>query len=97
MSVCLRLYSMVLCYLGRLSLHLQLMTTAHCTLCDKALDMLFDSGLLSGVMLSTIDVAEDDALMAEYGEHIPVLRCGQQTLRWPFTAKEAAELIQALE
>lgn len=32
-----------------------------------------------------VDIAEDDALVASYGERIPVLRAGDAELCWPFS------------
>ena len=67
--------------------------TDDCTLCDEALTMLLASNALRGVVVTTIDVATDDALIESYGERIPVLECKGGSLTWPFSAEDAAALI----
>lgn len=66
--------------------------TDDCVLCDEALDMLLKANVLRGIVLTTIDVAEDDALFNSYGEHIPVLEYLGETLNWPFSVEEAVAL-----
>ena len=70
-----------------------LYVTDDCSLCDEALDMLLNEGVLGSVILSTIDIAMDDAMVQTYGERIPVLEAGGKSLDWPFTATDAASLI----
>lgn len=59
-----------------------LYTTLGCHLCEqaKALLMTVDPN----VELESVDVAEDDDLIAQYGERIPVLVRNGNELAWPF-------------
>lgn len=76
---------------------LTLYTTAGCHLCEQALQLL-EPWLEQGYGLAKVDIAEDDLLMARYGERIPVVasRCGRE-LGWPFTAQELTDWIQQVE
>ena len=76
---------------------LELLLTEHCTLCEQALDVLLGHRELAGVRLQTVDVAGDDNLLEAYGEHIPVLRCGDATLFWPFDAAAVSRWLNALD
>ena len=52
--------------------------------------------LPAGFRLEIIDIAEDEALLAQYGTRIPVLH-RQDTkaeLNWPFNAKDVALLLK---
>lgn len=40
-----------------------------------------------------MDIAEDDALLARYGERIPVLRAGERELGWPFGLLDLLRLV----
>lgn len=71
-----------------------LYVTEACSLCDEALDLLIDSNALRGIVLTTIDVALDERLFATYGEHIPVFRYGEESLHWPFSVADVAELVE---
>jgi hypothetical protein len=71
-----------------------LLSTAHCTMCDEALDMLFGMPELAGRRLSVVDVAEDAALIERYGERLPVLRIGQRELDWPFDRDDVAAALR---
>ncbi len=66
--------------------------TDDCALCDEALDMLLQANVLRGIVLKTVDVAEDDDLFKSYGEHIPVLEYLGNSLTWPFSVEEAVAL-----
>ena len=67
--------------------------TDDCALCDEALDMLLESNVLGGVLLTTVDVATDDDLFESFGEYIPVLEYLGNTLVWPFNIEEATKLL----
>ncbi|MEM7219109.1 MAG: glutaredoxin family protein [Pseudomonadota bacterium] len=74
---------------------LLLYSTAHCSACEQALDLLFGHRAVAGLQLQVVEVADDDELLARYGEHVPVLRVaigrrrdGAGELRWPFTADD---------
>lgn len=65
--------------------------TAHCHLCEQAHRMAQAIADQYGYSLHTIDIADDDALMALYQTRIPVLsiRSTQaltplRTIAWPF-------------
>jgi hypothetical protein len=67
---------------------LTLYSTAGCHLCEEA-EALLASALARGTGRPwvIVDIAEDDALFARYGWHIPVLRRADgEELRWPFDA-----------
>ncbi len=57
------------------------------------MDVLFAIPEVAGMGLHTIDIAQDERLMAQYGERIPVLRLGDACLDWPFTVASAAAFI----
>ncbi|MDD3885011.1 MAG: glutaredoxin family protein [Gallionella sp.] len=63
---------------------LALYGTAHCHLCEAAESVL----RATGVVAEKIDIMETPALLARYGERIPVLRRRdtQAELSWPFDA-----------
>lgn len=67
---------------------LYLYTTDHCHLCEQAMALLLSDPavvpMLAGRRLVTLDVALDDALLARFGEQVPVLAEGERTLAWPF-------------
>ena len=76
-------------------LKLILYSTDHCTLCDRALELLFSMPELAGQAVEVVDVATDDALLERYGERLPVLEIrtevaavgggeALQMLAWPF-------------
>lgn len=73
--------------------HLTLYSTAHCSLCDQALELLFSMPGLAGVQLKVVDVADDDSLLERYGENIPVLRLGERELPAPFGPEELARFL----
>jgi len=71
-----------------------LYTTLGCHLCEQA------EALVRQVMpmeweLVHVDVAEDDALLAAYGERIPVIAINGQELAWPFGLLELQAVIYA--
>lgn len=71
-----------------------LYTTSSCHLCDDAYAMLSTLNLTD--VLTLVDIADDDALLATYGLLIPVLhRIDNQTeLNWPFTQKEVITFLK---
>jgi hypothetical protein len=72
---------------------LVLLSTDHCTLCERAFEMLASMPELRGVRLDVVDVAGDEVLLERYGEHLPVLVAGGRTLTWPFDAATVAAWI----
>lgn len=64
-----------------------------CHLCELALDLCFAQ--LTSEQIKIVDIVDDEALVALYGVHIPVLKrvADGQQLFWPFTAEQIIELI----
>lgn len=75
---------------------LTLLSTDHCTLCERALDLLTSMPELRGRRLDVVDVADDEALLARYGERLPVLQVGGRELDWPFSRDELARLLETV-
>ena len=73
--------------------YLTLYSTAHCSLCDQVLELLFSMPGLAGVQVEVIDVADADSLLERYGEIIPVLRLGERELPAPFGPEELARFL----
>jgi len=46
--------------------------------------------------LTLVDIAEDDALIEQYGEKIPVLRLANDELCWPFGLLDVRRLVNSL-
>jgi hypothetical protein len=73
-----------------MAITLKLLSTAHCTLCEVALDALLDMPALGGGALVVQDIANDVELCDRYGERLPVLIVeaaagqGRIELDWPF-------------
>jgi len=59
-----------------------LYTTVGCHLCEQARELV--STVAPDITLTLVDVAEDDELLARYGERIPVLMKEGRELGWPF-------------
>lgn len=76
-------------------MQIQLLGTTGCHLCDVAERMARRIVPVLGFQLEYVDIAQDDALVDQYGIRIPVLRATNgQELGWPF---EDQQLIQWLE
>ena len=73
---------------------LLLYSTEHCTLCEQALDLLLSMPELAGLPLCVVDIVHDAALVACYGERLPVLLLegsgDAPVLCWPFDQKAVA-------
>lgn len=71
---------------------IQLYTTSACHLCELA------EALLQEINLSavSIEITNDDALIADYGTRIPVLKRTdtQAELDWPFTNQDILQFLQ---
>jgi hypothetical protein len=74
---------------------LVLLSTDHCSLCERALDLLLSMPELRGWQLQVVDVADDDGLQERYGEQLPVLLVGTRELAWPFAAKDVLRWLEA--
>jgi hypothetical protein len=69
----------------------ELLTTAGCHLCDQALAVIRRAA--PTLELTLTDIAEDDELIAQYGEKIPVLRMKDIELCWPFGLLDVRALV----
>ena len=69
-------------------------TTAGCHLCEQAWDLIEQVPLSSPVEVEVIDIAEDDALIEQYGVRIPVLEKNEKELGWPFTVNDIKQFIE---
>lgn len=69
-----------------------LFVTDACTMCDEALDMVFDSDQLSGHVLDVVDIMSDAELFDRLARKIPVAQIGDHELDWPFTDQQIADL-----
>jgi hypothetical protein len=69
--------------------------TAHCTLCERALDLLVSMPEMRSVTLEVVDVADSPALESRYGPRLPVLAIGGRELDWPFDRPAVAAAIAA--
>lgn len=75
---------------------LTLYSTAGCHLCEEAEALLASALPAPGRRWQVVDIADDDALFARYGWHIPVLRRADgEELRWPFDAGSLRAFLQA--
>jgi len=75
---------------------LTLYSTEHCSLCERALELLLSMPESRGATLEVVDVAADSILLERFGPRLPVLVIGDRELDWPFTRAEiAAELARA--
>lgn len=69
----------------------ELLTTEGCHLCDQALAVIQRAA--PALQLTLTDIAEDDDLIARYGEKIPVLRMANTELCWPFGLLDVRMLV----
>lgn len=69
--------------------------TEHCSLCERALDLLFSMPELRAATLEVVDVAAapDDA--ERYGARLPVLKVGAVEVDWPFDRAAVVRAIAA--
>lgn len=67
---------------------LVLLSTDHCALCERALDLLASMPELRGRPLQVIDVAGDEVLEERFGSRLPVLLAGSHELSWPFARED---------
>jgi glutaredoxin len=74
-------------------LTLHFYTTSACHLCDTASTML--SEIKNSIQVTVIDIADNDALMSQYGTRIPVLKRDdtQLELGWPFNLNDLQKFI----
>lgn len=65
-------------------MHVTLFTTAGCHLCELAMTQLLALQQQTSLDIDSVEIGDDDALIAEYGIRIPVVKCANATLDWPF-------------
>lgn len=91
----------ILLIAGKLALKIQAMikqltlySTSHCHLCELAHTYLLH--LPVGFKLEVIDIADDEALLAQYGLRIPILyrNDSKSELNWPFTQSDIVEFLK---
>lgn len=72
---------------------LTLYGTRGCHLCDVAEGLLRQAASARALDWAYVDIALDEALVAAYGERIPVLRHGDgRELGWPFSLLDILRL-----
>jgi hypothetical protein len=72
---------------------LKLYTTSHCHLCDEAFSLLLQ--ICSEDQVSLIEISEDQNLINNYGQRIPVLQRLDtlEELGWPFNSQELVKFL----
>lgn len=78
-------------------LHLELMTTEGCHLCEQAIAILQSVLQPGDAEVDLVDIAYDDRLMELYATRIPVLRAPASGLElgWPFDERQLRGYIAA--
>lgn len=72
-----------------------LFTTAGCHLCDLALEQLQILQQQVPIDLNSVEIGDDDVLVAEYGTRIPVVKVPNNAeLGWPFELPELLAFLQ---
>ena len=61
-----------------------------CPLCDEAYEVLVAAGVPD---FEPVWIDGDPALEARYGTRVPVLRCNDFELSWPFTAADVVRFL----
>lgn len=77
-------------------MQIQLLGTSGCQLCDVAERMVRRMAPPLGFTIELVDIAEDDALVEQFGMAIPVLIGGEQQLGWPFEEEQLTHWLQTL-
>ena len=70
--------------------------TDHCSLCEKALEHLFEIDIPGGLKVTTKDISVSAALIEEFGERIPFLQCEGLELEAPFDRDQLEAWISSL-
>jgi hypothetical protein len=65
-------------------------TTSDCHLCELAEELMTQTPIDPPVPVDVVDIAQSEALVARYGNRIPVLRRADNDteLDWPFTQEQ---------
>ncbi|TDF42473.1 glutaredoxin family protein [Alteromonadaceae bacterium M269] len=71
-----------------------LYSTDGCHLCELAKQVLLNFGLVQE-QIQTIDIMDDDMLLSEYKESIPVVMNKENSKRlfWPFNVEDVEEIL----
>ena len=74
-------------------LTLTLFTTSHCHLCEQAVELITEINPTKPLAL--VEIANDDNLLMQYSERIPVLQRSDNgsELNWPFTRDDLVAFI----
>ncbi|MCC5958939.1 MAG: glutaredoxin family protein [Ectothiorhodospiraceae bacterium] len=77
-----------------MTVHLLLYGTEGCHLCEDAARLLSETLSAYSVTVEEVDIVEDGALLARYGNRIPVLKRvgGLEELNWPFGHEDIMQL-----
>lgn len=71
-----------------------LYSTSHCHLCEQAEALLQMVAQARPIQWQVYDIVNDEALLARYGEKIPVLaKENGQELAWPFSLQDILTFI----
>lgn len=73
-----------------------LYTTAACTLCERAVDVLSKTPELDNIQITEVDIIDNDQLFSEYGLRIPVLSVNGYELDWPFNSADIVQVLQTI-
>ena len=66
-----------------------LYTTAGCHLCELADAMLHELPTHQKIIVTPVEIGDDDELVERYGTSIPVIQFeDDSTLNWPFTQQD---------
>ncbi len=72
-----------------------LFTTAGCHLCDLAFEQLQTLQQQIPIQINSVEIGDDDALVAKYGVKIPVVKASNNAeLGWPFELSELLAFLQ---
>ncbi|MEY2696083.1 MAG: hypothetical protein RL333_221 [Pseudomonadota bacterium] len=76
---------------------LELFGTSGCHLCEAAEAYVAEALRRVPITfeLALIEIADDPDLMEAFGLQIPVLRCDERQLNWPFTANDVVLFLSA--
>jgi len=74
---------------------LTLYSTSHCHLCELAEALVQKMCLQNSVKFNVVEIADNPALLEQYGIKIPVLKRidNNKEISWPFTEMDIAQLI----
>lgn len=76
---------------------LELLGTLGCHLCDVAEKLVRKVAYPLGFSISIVEIADNEALLEEYGMRIPVIKSGSaEVLNWPFDEEQLLEWLKAL-